>query len=172
MSALKQAAVFQIASLASLIKQVAAQIVYYQTRPGFCSNRVCFSRWNGYYCCSGLWYGSGWAIFLYVFFVLLIFSCLIWCCVAANEPTRTIYVRPKTSIMTVETNPSTQPGPVTGTVGDSQKVNGGSYLVHADDDPVQGQPMPHQPDPDTGPPIRGIVYPDVLPPPQSPVQMV
>lgn len=170
MSVLRKAALLQFALLATLINQVAAQ--YYPYRPTFCTYNVCYSRWSGWYCCSGYWYGSGWAIALYVFFGLIILICLIWCCVAvAAEPTRTVYVKPRTEIVTIDNEPSTQPAPVTGTVGDSKQVNGGSYTISAEDAPVQGQPLPPQPEP-TGPPAQGTVYPDVLPPPQSGVQMV
>lgn len=32
-------------------------------------DKILFSGYTyGYYCCDSYWYGSGWAIFLYVFF--------------------------------------------------------------------------------------------------------
>ena len=57
----------KLALLASFINEVSAY-VYYAYRPGFCSYNACYSRYYGYYCCNYYWYGTGWAIAVYVFF--------------------------------------------------------------------------------------------------------
>ena len=140
----------KLALFAAFVLEVSAYI-YYPNRPGngFCQRQnVCYSRFNGYYCCNGYWYSTGWAISMYVFFSLLLIGCLVWCCIAGgskNETTQSYTLNPSAQIIQVRAAPATQPKPVTATSGDSHVVSGGTYTVTGQavesEPPIQGVNM-------------------------------
>jgi hypothetical protein len=170
MSVINSAAM-KLLLLAVLFQQVAAY-VYYSYYPTTCRYNVCRSYTYGYYCCDSYWYGSGWAIFLYVFFGILLLTCFAWCCIAMlAEPTPT-RVYPADQVYVVKSKKtSTQPAPVTGTVGKATELQGGSYTV-------EGQPVSEAPsavqgvavDEPSAPPVNvnvNVTYPELAPPVQT-----
>ena len=56
----------------------------------FFLNFLCVDYYYGYYCCDDYWYGSGWAIAVYVFLGLICISIII-CCIVPIQFTTIIF---------------------------------------------------------------------------------
>lgn len=115
---------------------------------GWTCSSICYRSYYGYYCCDD-WYGSAWAVVLWVFLSLILIACCIWCCVAAasTPPAGVVYAEPvevykvKKSTSPVVVN---QPAKTSATAGTSQVMQAGTYNTQPVAAPVQGQPISHQ----------------------------